>query len=362
LAPIPGQPIPTPRAEDEKIAATIKVPPGFKVSVWMDGVPQAREIAWGDKGTLFSGSDVSGVITAIYEENGKRVAKPVIKGFKHDTGVAFMNHTLYVADPDKIYAWENPEDHLGDLSLANAKVVYDDFPAYQPHNWKALIPDYKAGVLYVNVGPPCSECIPPPDSAQLRKIYPATGWGELVAIGVRQVVGGVVDPRTGKLWFGENGRDWMGDDIPSDKLNLLSKTGMDYGYPFCHQGNLLDPVYGKGHSCKEFTPPVINLGAHVVPLGMIFYQGKQFPAEYKWNLFIAETGSWNRHVKVGYRVERVMVNQDGTNAKQEPFACCWNDGDKVNGRPTDVIEAPDGSILVADDQSSTIWQISYVGK
>jgi glucose/arabinose dehydrogenase len=363
LAPIPGQPIPTPLAEDEKIAASIKVPPGFKVSVWMNGVLTAREMAWGDKGTLFSGSDVHGVVSAVTTDaSGKRTTRVVLKGFKHDTGVAFINHTLYVADVDKIYAWPNPEDHLDSLGdLKDAKVVYDDFPLFVPHNWKALIPS-PDGAMYVNVGPPCSECIPPPYTGQIRKIYPDSGTAELIAVGVRQVVGGVVDPRTGLLWFGENGRDWLGDDVPSDKLNLVKKTGSDYGFPYCHQGDLLDPVYGKGHSCAEFTPPVLNLGAHVVPLGMIFYQGNQFPAEYKWNLFIAETGSWNRHVKVGYRVERVMVNQDGSNARQEPFATGWNVGDKVLGRPTDVIQAPDGSILVADDQSSTIWQISYVGK
>ena len=153
LAPIPGQPIPTPLADDEKIADQIKVPAGFKVTVWMNGVPQAREMAWGDKGTLFTGSDVSGIVSAITEENGKRTTRPVLKGFKHDTGVAFMNHTLYVADPDKIYAWENPEDHLDSLGdLKDAKVVYSDLPHYGPHNWKALIPSPQDNALIVNVG------------------------------------------------------------------------------------------------------------------------------------------------------------------------------------------------------------------
>jgi len=362
LAPIPGQPIPTSLANDEKIAAQIKVPPGFKVTVWMNGVPQAREMAWGDKGTLFTGSDVSGIVSAITEVNGKRTTRPVLKGFIHDTGVAFMNHTLYVADPDKIYAWENPEDHLDSLGdLKDAKVVYSDFPHYGPHNWKALIPSPQDNALIVNVGTPCSLCIPPPDSGQMRKVYVATGTAELAAIGIRQVVGGAIDPRTGKLWFTENGSDWLGDDFPSDKLELVDKWGSNFGFPYCLEGDKPEAVYGKLHPCSDFVPPVINLGAHKAPLGMMFYQGHQFPSEYQWNIFIAETGSWNRHVKTGYSVDRVIVGPDGKNAKMEPFATGWNVGDKVLGRPTDVIQAPDGSILVADDQSSTIWQISYVG-
>lgn len=364
LVPIPGQPIPTSLADDEKIAAQIKVPPGFKVSVWASGVPQAREMAWGDKGTLFTGSDVSGVISAITTDaNGKRTVKTVLKGFMHDTGVAFMDHTLYVADPWKIYAWENPEDHLDNLGdLKDAKVVYADFTHYGPHNWKVLIPDPVDHALYVNVGTPCSLCIPPPDAGQMRKIYPATGIAELAATGIRQVVGGAVDPRTHKLWFSENGSDWLGDDFPSDKLEFVDKWGSNFGFPYCLEGDKPEAVYGKLHPCSDFVPPIVNLGAHKAPLGMMFYQGHQFPSEYTWNIFLAETGSWNRHVKTGYDVVRVMVDADGKNPKEVPFATGFNQGDTVLGRPVDVIQAPDGSILVSDDQSSTIWQISYVGE
>jgi glucose/arabinose dehydrogenase len=356
LVPNPGQPLSTPLADLEKQIAGIKVPAGFKLSVWAADVPQARQMAWGDKGTLFVGTWDAGTVTAVVDSGGKRVVKSVIKGLRQPTCVAFSDHTLYVVDIDKVYAWENPEDHLD--SLGAGKVVYDDFPPYTPHGWKYIIAG-KEGELYIPVGPPCNECLPPSGTAQYRRINPKNGNSELWAIGQRNSVGGDIDPRTGKLWFSENARDWLGDDLPSDKLNMVSKTGEDFGYPYCHQGDILDPVYGKGHQCSEFTPPVAKLGPHVAPLGMKFYTGNQFPAEYKDNIFIALHGSWNRHAKNGYRIERVIANPDGTGVKQEAFTGTFLDGSTIVGRPSDIIVAPDGSLLVSDDQAGAIYQISY---
>jgi glucose/arabinose dehydrogenase len=359
LVPNAGQPLPTPVADLEKNLAGVKLPPGFKISVYASNVPQAREMAWGEKGTLFVGTWDAGVVNAIVDQGGKRTVKPVIKGLRMATGVAFSNHKLYVVDIDKVYAWDNPEDHLD--SLGQGKIVYDDFPPYTPHGWKYITVGQN-GELYIPVGPPCNECLPPSGTSQYRRINPENGNAELWAIGVRNSVGGAVDPRTGNLWFTENARDWLGDDVPSDKLNVVMKTGTDFGYPYCHQGDILDPVYGKGHSCAEFAPPVVKLGPHAAPLGMKFYTGNQFPPEYSGNIFIAEHGSWNRHQKIGYRIERVSVNPDGTNASQEVFASGFWDGNKILGRPSDVIVAPDGSLLVADDQAGAVYQISYVGK
>ena len=356
LVPNAGQPLPSSRADLEKALAAIKLPPGFKISVWAAAVPQARQMAWGDKGTLFVGTWDAGTVSAVVGQGDSRQVKTVIKGLRQPTGVAFVNHTLYVVDIDKIYAWENPEEGLG--NLGPGKVVYDDFPPYTPHGWKYLVAGQE-GELYVPVGPPCNECLPPSGTSQYRRINPQNGNAELWAIGIRNSVGGDVDPRSGNLWFTENARDWLGDDLPSDKLNVVTKTGENFGYPYCHQGNYLDPVYGKGHKCSEFSAPAANLGNHVAPLGMKFYTGNQFPAEYKNNVFIALHGSWNRHVKNGYRIERVIANPDGTGAKQEVFAGNFLDGQKILGRPADVIVAPDGSLLVSDDQAQAIYQISY---
>ncbi|HEX9328428.1 MAG TPA: PQQ-dependent sugar dehydrogenase [Reyranella sp.] len=355
-APNPGQPLPTPKAELDQILAKIKLPPGFKIAVWASGVPQARQMAWGDKGTLFVGTFDKGTVHAVSGPDGQKVVKPFVTGLRMPTGVAFQDGALYVIDIDKLYRYENPE---ADLDKApQGKVVYDDFPPYVPHGWKYLVPDGK-GWFYIAVGPPCNICMPPTSASQYRRVNPKTGSAELVALGVRNSVGGAVDPRTGDLWFSENARDWMSDEIPSDKLNRVTKLGEHFGYPYCHQGDIVDPEFGMGRKCSEFTPPVVKLGPHVAPLGMKFYTGDMFPAEYKNGIFIAEHGSWNRHKKLGYRIRFISVGADGKNPKDTVFAGVWLDDQKILGRPADVLQAPDGSLLVADDQAGAIYRISY---
>jgi glucose/arabinose dehydrogenase len=346
-------------AEIEATLKGIKLPPGFKIELYAAGLPGARQMAWGDKGTLFVGSWAGngGVIYAVTDEGGKKTVKTPIKGLNFPTGVAFRDGALYVADIDKIYKYDNAEANLD--AAEKPKVVYDDMPPYIPHGWKYLAFD-KDGWLYVAFGPPCNECLPPTSTSQVRRVNPANGTAEIVALGVRNSVGGAVDPRTGEYWFTENARDWLGDDIPSDKLNRISKIGENFGYPYCHQGDIPDPKFAMGHKCSEFSPPAVKLGAHVAPLGMKFYTGSQFPAEYKDNIIIAEHGSWNRHSFQGGRLTRVSVDGDGKNAKMEDFATGWIGADgKYRGRPNDVLVAKDGSLMVADDFTGAIYRISY---
>ncbi|MBV1699049.1 MAG: PQQ-dependent sugar dehydrogenase [Hyphomicrobiales bacterium] len=337
----------------------IKLPPGFKIELYASGVTDARQMAWGDKGTLFVGSlfGGGGTVHAVVDEGGKRVVKDAIKGLKFPSGIAFRNGALYVADVNKIYKYENAEDHIG--SEPAPQIVYDDMPPYIPHGWKYLAFD-KKGWLYVAFGPPCNICLPPTTTAQVRHINPENGTAEIVALGVRNSVGGDVDPRTDRYWFTENARDWLGEDIPSDKLEYVSHIGVDFGYPYCHEGDIPDPKFAMGHKCSEFTPPAFKLGAHVAPLGMKFYSGNQFPAEYKNSIIVAEHGSWNRLKYQGARLVRINVDPDGKNAKQEVFASGWLGADnKYLGRPSDVIVAKDGSLLVADDFNGAIYRISY---
>ena len=317
LTPNPGQPLPTPRRISRRCSPTSSCRRASRSPCGRSGVPQARQMAMGDKGTLFVGTFDKGTVTPSSTEGGKKVAKPFITGLRMPTGVAFMDGALYVIDIDKLYKYENPEANL-DKAPAG-KVVYDDMPPYVPHGWKYLVPDGK-GWFYVPFGPPCNVCLPPTSLSQYRRVNPANGTAELVAIGIRNSVGGAVDPRTGDLWFSENARDWLGDDMPSDKLNHVTKLGEHFGYPYCHQGDTPDPVFAMGHKCSEFTPPVVKLGPHVAPLGMKFYTGNQFPAEYKNGIFIAEHGSWNRHKKNGYRIVFISVDPDGKNAKETVFA------------------------------------------
>lgn len=344
-------------AELADLIKKIKLSPGFKIEVYASGVLSARQMAWGDNGTLFVGSFDLGNVYAIRDEGGKRTVKTVLKGLKMPTGVAFLDGALYVIAIDKLIKYENAEANLD--KLGEGKVVYDDMPSYVAHGWKYLVAD-REGWFYVPFGPPFNIGLPPTSVSQIRRVDPKTGNAELVALGVRNSVGGDIDPRTGKYWFTENARDWLGNDKPSDKLNMISRLGEHFGYPYCHQGDMPDPKFAMGHQCSEFTPPVLNLGAHVAPLGMKFYTGDQFPPEYKNSILIAEHGSWNRHKYQGGQISRVTVDPDGKNAKKDVFASGWIEGDQTYlGRPNDIILARDGSILVSDDWAGAIYRISY---
>jgi glucose/arabinose dehydrogenase len=357
LAPPSGPATPTPLAELQANLKGIKLPPGFKIEVYASGLPEARQMAWGDKGTLFVGSYNATNVYAVTDEGGKRTVKTILKGLNMPTGIAFRDGALYVIAIDKLLRYDNAEANLD--HMPTPVVAYDDMPPYMAHGWKYLAAD-KDGNFYIPFGPPFNIGIPPTSVSQVRRVDPKTGLAEIVALGVRNSVGGDVDPRSGDYWFTENARDWISDDLPSDKLNHITRIGQHFGYPYCHQGNLPDPKFARGHSCSEFTPPVVNLGAHVAPLGMKFYTGDMFPAEYKNNIFIAEHGSWNRHKYQGARIERIIVDPDGKNAHDEVFASGWLTGDEdYAGRPDDIIVAKDGALLVADDWAGAIYRISY---
>ena len=276
------------------------------------GVLAARQMAWGDKGTLFVGSFGLGNVYAITDKGGKKEVKTILKGLNMPTGLAFSDGALYVIAIDKLIRYDNAEANLD--KLGDGKVVYDDMPSYAAHGWKYLAAD-KDGWFYIPFGPPFNIGIPPTSVSQIRRVDPKTGNAEIVALGVRNSVGGDVDPRTGKYWFTENARDWISDDMPSDKLNMISRLGEHFGYPYCHQGDMPDPKFAMGHKCSEFTPPVLNLGAHVAPLGMKFYTGDQFPAEYKNSILIAEHGSWNRHKYQG-GADRARDRRSGRQERQ----------------------------------------------
>ncbi|HEY0912738.1 MAG TPA: PQQ-dependent sugar dehydrogenase, partial [Bradyrhizobium sp.] len=357
LAPPSGPATPTPEAELTKDLQKIKLPPGFKIEVYASGLPEARQMAWGDDGTLYVGSFGATNVYAVQDQGGKRTVKTILKGLKMPTGVAFRDGSLYVIAIDKLLRYDNVDQNLDHMPAP--VVAYDDMPPYTSHGWKYLVAD-NSGDFYIPFGPPFNVGIPPVSVSQIRHVDPRTGLAEIVALGVRNSVGGDIDPRSGDYWFTENARDWISDDLPSDKLNHITKMGEDFGYPHCHQGDLPDPKFAMGHKCSEFTPPVLNLGAHVAPLGMKFYTGNQFPAEYKNNIFIAEHGSWNRHSYQGGRIERVTVDPDGKNAKQEVFATGFITGPQdYFGRPVDILQAQDGSLLVSDDWAGAIYRISY---
>ncbi|KVL93365.1 PQQ-dependent sugar dehydrogenase [Burkholderia stagnalis] len=334
------------------------VPPGFSVSVLTDTVPAAREMAWSPRGILYVGSR-EGRVHALVMHEGQISAHYVIaSGLDMPVGVAYRDGALLVSAVSRIVRLDRIDDQLA--APPKPVVVTDALPTEHHHGWKfiAFGPD---GKLYVPTGAPCNVCVADRDRyAVIARMNADGSHREVVARGVRNTVGFAWHPDSGELWFTDNGRDLMGDDVPDDKLNRAPRAGLDFGFPYCHGGDTPDPEFGSPDACRRYTAPVLKLGAHVAALGMRFYTGTMFPAAYRNNIFIAEHGSWNRSTKVGYRVMRVVVSADGSHARQMPFITGWlrRDG-TVWGRPADVLPLPDGSLLVSDDHAGAIYRVTY---
>jgi glucose/arabinose dehydrogenase len=337
----------------------IKLPPGFKIEL-LARVDNAREMALGAKGTLFVGSMQVGRVYALQlKPSGPPTVKVIASGLKMPVGVAFHDGALYVSAIDRIVRLDNIEDHLEDPP--KPVTVDDHFPKETHHGWKfiAFGPD---GKLYVPVGAPCNVCEPDFDRyANIQRMNADGSGREIYARGIRNSVGFDWDPRTKELWFTNNGRDMLGDDVPPDTLHHATKPGLNFGYPYCHGGTIADPEFGRAHPCSEFVAPTQALGAHVAAIGMRFYTGTQFPAMYRNQVFIAEHGSWNRSSKVGYRISLVRIDSAGKAVAYQPFASGWLQGESAWGRPADVLVAPDGALLVSDDTAGAIYRISYRG-
>jgi glucose/arabinose dehydrogenase len=351
----------------------IKLPPGFTIDVYATGVPNAREMVLGSKGTLFVGTrnkPVGTVVYAVVDTNHDQKADKVFtiaKGLNEPNGVAFRDGTLYIGEISRILRLDDIESHLE--SPGEPKAVNDTLPTDTHHGQKfiAFGPD---GLLYAPVGAPCNICEKEdPRYASIMRMKPDGSNLEVFASGVRNSVGFDWHPSTRELWFTDNGRDNLGDDVPTDELNTAPREGMHFGYPYCHQGDVADPEFGAKKPCSEFQPPARKLDAHVAAIGMRFYTGKMFPAEYQNQIIIAEHGSWNRSIPQGYRLS--LVKLDGNKVvSYARFAEGWLRGMKpapaggamigdVWGRPADVLVMPDGALLVSDDKAGVIYRISY---
>ncbi len=337
----------------------ITVPAGFSISVFAE-VPKARSMCWGAKGTLFIGNKDGNSVYAAVDDNNDGVADKVYtiaSGLNTPNGVAFKDGNLYVAEINRILRFDDIENKLA--TPPTFTVVYDKYPDKTHHGWKfiAFGPD---GKLYVPVGAPCNVCLEN-DSifATITRMNPDGSDVEIFAKGIRNSVGFDWQPDTKKLWFTDNGRDLLGDDVPFCELNYAPEKGMHFGFPFCHQGNVLDPEFGKGKNCADYVAPAKALGPHIAPLGMRFYTGDNFTAEYKNQIFIAEHGSWNRSTPIGYKVSVAKLEGEKVTS-YTPFASGWLQQDgKVLGRPVDVIVAKDGSLLVSDDFAGAVYRIRH---
>ncbi|HVH56665.1 MAG TPA: sorbosone dehydrogenase family protein [Vicinamibacterales bacterium] len=351
----------------------IKLPPGFVIQLYADGVPNARQMALGDKGTLFVGSRTAHRVYAVVDRDGDKKADQVYTiatGLASPSGLAFRDGALYVGDISRVIRYDGIESKLE--SPPQPVIVNDKLPKETHHGWKYLAfgPD---GMLYVPVGAPCNICDRTGEDERFATItrMKADGTGqEIFARGIRNTVGFDWHPQTHELWLAENGRDEMGDNVPPDELLRAYKPGLHFGFPFCHAGDTPDPEFGAKRPCSEFEPPAMKLGAHVAAIGMKFYTGRMFPEEYRNQIFIAEHGSWNRSEPQGYRI--MLVKLKGNKAvSYTPFAEGWLRGTRSSrgsrtiadawGRPADVLVMPDGSMLIADDEAGVIYRITYKG-
>jgi glucose/arabinose dehydrogenase len=322
-------------------------------------VPNARSLRLGDKGTVFVSNRLLDKVYAVVEKDGKRELKVIASGLDRPNGLAFHDGTLYIAEGTKVSKLEKIEDNLD--NPPKPVVIYDAFPNHQSHGWKfiAVGPDNK---LYINVGAPCNICLPPDTNAQIRRMNLDGSGSEVYVRGVRNSVGFDFHPVTKELYFTDNGRDWLSEDLPNDELNRVTKAGQHFGYPYCHQGNVPDDQFGWGRGCSDYEAPVALLGPHTAALGMRFYTGKMFPAAYRNAIFVARHGSWNKTTKLGGDVIVVKLNSDGSVKSWEPFMTGFLQDNNYIGRPVDVEVLKDGSLLVSDDYAGAIYRVSYDGR
>ena len=346
--------------ENQTGNSDINLPPGFEVEVYASNVEGARSMVLSESGILFVGTrEVGGNIYAVIDHDNDYSADEVIivaSGLNMPNGVAIKDGDLYVAEVDRIIRFPEIEKNFRQNPVP--EVIRDDFPSERHHGWK-FIRFGADGKLYIPVGAPCNICKENDERfASIMRMNPDGSDLEIFAHGVRNSVGFDFHPSTDELWFTDNGRDWLGDNLPPDELNLASKKGLHFGFPHLHGKDIIDPDFGSGVDSSQFTKPVLELGPHVAALGMRFYTGTMFPKEYQNQIFIAEHGSWNRSEKIGYRV--TLVRLSGNDAMSyETFAEGWLKGESVSGRPVDVQQMPDGSLLVSDDYGNIIYRIFY---
>jgi glucose/arabinose dehydrogenase len=347
----------------QELIKQLHLPAGFSISIYADNVPNARSLALGDNGVVFVGSGREGKVYAIQDKDQDGIAEQryiIAENLSMPNGVAYKDGSLYVAEISRIIRFDHITQQLSQPSKPS--VVFDQFPTDTHHGWKYLRfgPDNK---LYTAVGAPCNICKPEKDIyASLVRLNADGSQFEVIAHGIRNTVGFDWQPDTQALFFTDNGRDYLGDDSPPDELNHWSTKGEHFGYPYCHGGDIPDPEFGVEKKCKDFTPPAWKFKAHIAPLGLRFYQGQQFPAEYKNQLFVAQHGSWNRTEPQGYRVALVKFNHEQAISEQDFISGWLNKDGEILGRPVDILTLPNGSLLISDDKLGVIYKVSYQGK
>jgi hypothetical protein len=345
--------------EQTELLKQLRLPAGFRISIFADNLPTARSLALGDDGVVYVGTHDGGVY-AVQDKDGDGVAEKryvIAENLYMPNGVAYKNNTLYVAEVNRIIRFDSIKEHLA--QPPKPQVVFDQFPSDQHHGWKYLRfgPD---GKLYTAVGAPCNVCeSEKPIYASLVRLNTDGSQFEIIANGIRNSVGFDWEPRTGHLFFNDNGRDYLGDDLPPEELNEWSRVGEHFGFPYCHAGTIADQQMPAVKTCAQTTAPAWKYKAHIAPLGLRFYTGSQFPADYYKQLFVAQHGSWNRTKAQGYQVALVKFSE-GKPYSETPFITGWlTPSGEVLGRPVDLLQMPDSSLLISDDRIGVIYRVEY---
>lgn len=358
---VPVLPTPVPTPDFASLVQTIQLPPGFSISIFAQGLDDPRMLAIGPDGQAYVAERGGGRILRLPDEDqdGKADRIQVVAvGFKAPSSLAFFQDgSLYVAETTQILRLSNPD--LQGVFQERTTVI-DSLPdGGHVTRTIAFSPDWEK--LFVSIGSSCNVCMESDRRRAAIMVYNPDGSAAMVyARGLRNAVGLAFRPEDGQLWATNNGRDLLGDDLPPDTIQAVHQ-GLDYGWPRCHAGWIIDPQFGGPGGCKDVMPAAVQFQAHSAPLGLTFYSGTQFPSEYQGSLFVAFHGSWNRTPPTGYKIVRLAF-KDGKLAPAQDFAVGWLNGKSAWGRPVDVITASDGSILVSDDQSGIIYRISYTGK
>ncbi len=347
------------KPEHDAVLQQLHLPYNFAISIFAEDVPAARQMAVGERGVVFVGTK-EGFVYALEDNDGDGIAErryTVARDLYLPNGVAYKSGALYVAEVNRIIRFDEIEANLE--NPPKPVVVFDKLPSEKHHGWKYLRfgPD---GKLYSSVGAPCNICNPEQEIyTSLFRLNPDGSGFEILARGIRNAVGFDWEPRTHHLFFNDNGRDYLGDDVPADELNQWNGTSNHYGYPFCHAGNIPDPELAGDKKCGQFTGPVWRYKAHVAPLGMRFYTGDQFPEQYYKQLFVAQHGSWNRSQPQGYQVSMIRFSGSEPLAEQ-PFVAGWlTTKGEVLGRPVDIVQTANGSLLISDDKLGVIYKVEY---
>ncbi len=345
----------------------LSLPNGFSIEIFAKDIESPRQITQSKNGIIFVGSKNGDSIVALLDidKDGLVDKKYIVaNNLTNPTGVTYWKKDLYFSEIDKIWKVSDIDNWISTRPgiIPKKEIYFDGLPSDRWHGFKYIDfgPDEN---LYIPVGVPCNICIEPqqkdPRYAAIHKLLD----GELITVasGVRNSVGFDWHPTTNKLYFSDNGRDWLGDDSPSCELNVVSKEGDFYGYPYKHAKNVIDPKFGYliDSVDKKFVDPIAELGPHVAPLGISFYDKKQFPEKYHNGLFIALHGSWNRTKKSGYKIIFVGLDYEGKYLYQEDFIKGWLQEENAWGRPVSPFIMNDGSLLISDDKYNAIYRVSY---